>query len=164
MMKKQVMKLTPPTRVRMNAIRSASSLSADTFPPVLLPKYAKASSIQSSLIARNRCMKYALSRLAPLAVLAQFGACLAFLVLPSKCLRFRQSSAAPIATPSAIQIGASVKTTATAPIAVPAPIQLPAVPELPVFIHKILLTAHSTVTLLARLRGLSTSVPLATAT
>ncbi|MGB0624088.1 MAG: hypothetical protein ACPGLW_04515, partial [Luminiphilus sp.] len=54
MMKKQVMKLTPTIRVRMSAIRSASILSAEAFPPALLPIYAITSSIQSSLIANER--------------------------------------------------------------------------------------------------------------
>ena len=148
------------------------------------------------------------------------------LVVSLQCLRFSQSSAAPIATPSAIQMGSLVNTKAQAPSAPPTPIQCQAKPEFSIFLLTALTTqpilaltqhfgsrsssfypssstpfcfrvfeslsvrtnaispktkpkiakasiaayntttirTYSTVTLLARLRGLSTSVPLATAT
>ena len=156
----------------------------------------------------------------------QIRSAFSILVLSLQRLRFRQSSAAPIATPSAIQIGSLVNTKALAPSAVPTPIQWPAMPEFSVFLLTALTTQpllavtqyfggrlssfysslrtpfcfrvfvslsvrtnaispktkpkiakasiaasnttiiriYSTVTLLAKLRGLSTSVPLATAT
>ena len=74
----------------------------------------------------------------------QIRSAFSILVLSLQRLRFRQSSAAPIATPSAIQMGSLVNTKAQAPSAVPTPIQWPAMPEFSVF----LLTALTTQPLL----------------
>ena len=80
-------------------------------------------------------------------------------------LGFRQPSAAPIATPTPIQTGSLVTANMAAPIAAPTPTQLPALSKVLAFLAiEFCALCYSTVTLLARLRGLSTSVPLATAT
>lgn len=80
-------------------------------------------------------------------------------------LGFRQPSAAPIATPTPIHTGSLVTANTAAPTAVPTPTQLPALSKVLSFlVIEFCALRYSTVTLLAKLRGLSTSVPLATAT
>ena len=80
-------------------------------------------------------------------------------------LGFRHASAAPTATATPIHTGSLVAANTAAPTAVPTPTQLPALSKVLSFlVIEFRALRYSTVTLLARLRGLSTSVPRATAT